>query len=339
MSDSIIYDFEYSEDTIIRRLGKGGQATVYLVDIEGEDVVVKIIDKKTVKKRRNRNRLIFEIKLLRRLREEYGCGKSPTVCFRGFLEDDNNVYIFMKHLPTYDTLNKVAEIIRESDVDESIKRMIFNKIASGLLHGIEEIHSLGVLHKDIKPSNILVTMDVIEKILSSGSIDLIDEIDVKYIDFGMACSLEEKKDCHELRGSVYYIPPELTIPQEIPILESIDLFCIGATMYSAITGGTWSDHLIRWNFNIKQMVKRIASILDFSRYERIVYPEGYRWMGLLMVPLDDKYIDVECAQIVVDSQISYDTASLLGDVDLGESPQNQIIYPPKTTHRPAGRIL
>jgi serine/threonine-protein kinase len=88
---------------------------------------------------------------------------------------------------------------------------IFRQVASGLAH----MHKRGLVHADIKPSNILVT----------------EHDDVKIIDLGQGCPIGTVKK--RIQGTPGYMAPEQAHRQTIT--ERTDIYNFGATMYWVMT--------------------------------------------------------------------------------------------------------
>ncbi|MEW6351903.1 MAG: protein kinase [Thermodesulfobacteriota bacterium] len=86
------------------------------------------------------------------------------------------------------------------------------QICSGLLHA----HQKGVVHRDMKPGNILIHR----------------ENEVKIVDFGMACSPGTKDT--QVVGTVYYISPEQI--KSNPVDERSDIYSLGILAYEMLTG-------------------------------------------------------------------------------------------------------
>lgn len=89
------------------------------------------------------------------------------------------------------------------------------QIASALSHA----HSKGIVHRDIKPQNIMVQQD--------GT--------VKVMDFGIAHLLSENEaEVHETVGSIHYISPEQAKGE--PVDARADIYSLGVVMYEMLTG-------------------------------------------------------------------------------------------------------
>src|SRR5688500_7303346 len=87
------------------------------------------------------------------------------------------------------------------------------QIASGLHH----IHHLGIVHLDLKPSNILVT----------------DEGQAKIMDFGLAIESRQVLD-RKIRGTLQYMAPEVLRQDRVD--SRADLYALGMTLYETVTG-------------------------------------------------------------------------------------------------------
>ncbi|MFP5245683.1 MAG: protein kinase domain-containing protein, partial [Thermoanaerobaculia bacterium] len=87
------------------------------------------------------------------------------------------------------------------------------QLASGLHH----IHHLGIVHLDLKPSNILVS----------------DEGRAKIMDFGLAIESRQVFD-RKIRGTLQYMAPEVLKQDRVD--SRADLYALGMTLYETITG-------------------------------------------------------------------------------------------------------
>ncbi len=87
------------------------------------------------------------------------------------------------------------------------------QIASGLHH----IHQLGIIHLDVKPSNILVN--------ARGK--------VKIMDFGVSAEAHTLFD-RRIRGTLHYMAPEVLRQDQVDLRA--DLFALGMTLYETVTG-------------------------------------------------------------------------------------------------------
>lgn len=82
-----------------------------------------------------------------------------------------------------------------------------------ILGGIKHIHKHGLIHRDIKPKNILVSRDGYLKIS----------------DFGLAVDLQTLRDKPPIRGTLRYMAPELLESGE-EYDQSVDIWSVGVSM-------------------------------------------------------------------------------------------------------------
>lgn len=88
---------------------------------------------------------------------------------------------------------------------------------SQILSGVSEMHSLGVLHNDLKPDNLYLLYD--------GTI--------RIVDFGTATHISSKEEKHIL-GTVNYLAPEVISSRKYSV--SSDLYSLGIIFYELLTG-------------------------------------------------------------------------------------------------------
>jgi len=125
---------------------------------------------------------------------------------------DDHAHIAMEYVPGGDLKQRIRQGILEDDAIQYTKQ-----IASALAR----LHALGILHRDLKPGNIMVRAD--------GSLVLID--------FGLAkrMRLEQEITGHgEIFGTPYYMSPEQGHADEVD--ERSDVYSLGIILYEMLTG-------------------------------------------------------------------------------------------------------
>lgn len=192
-----------------RELGQGGMGTVYLAQDSGlhRQVALKIL----------RSDLGDDPSFAKKFLEEVEVTASlahPNI-IRVFTlgEQDGRLYLVMEHLdqPSLENRMENQAKVSERDVLE-----IGIGIASALQFAHEET---GLIHRDIKPGNIL---------FGRGNIP-------KLADFGLAAgarSAQGQQD--EIWGTPYYVSPERLLREPEDIRS--DIYSLGATLYHAIAG-------------------------------------------------------------------------------------------------------
>jgi len=128
-------------------------------------------------------------------------------------EEDGRCYIVTEHVHGARTLAAYCRQDNLLRVDDVVEIMF--KCAKALHYA----HSRGVIHRDVKPSNIMLTQDS----------------DVRIIDFGIALVADSEISRIEgIAGSPSYMSPEQV--QSLELTNRSDLYSLGAVMYELLTG-------------------------------------------------------------------------------------------------------
>lgn len=155
----------------------------------------------------------FDFDLSRRFEEEAQLAarvRHPNVVeVYGYGQGDRGAFFIAEYVDGVD----LAGIIRGGKVPYELAAYVIEET----LRALEAAHNEGILHQDIKPSNILVSF----------------EGEVKLTDFGMASQLCEQV-LDEVRGTLAYMTPEQA--QGEPVTPASDLFSLGATFFELLTG-------------------------------------------------------------------------------------------------------
>ena len=192
-------------------IGTGGMADVYI----GEDtrlsrkVAVKVL----------RQDLAKDPSFLARFKKEAlaaaGLNHPGIVAVYDSGEEDNNSYIVME-LVTGVTLREILMSGPGIEVNRTLE------IISGVLAALSYSHENGIVHRDIKPGNIMLT----------------DSGDVKVMDFGIARATDDAgatmTNTWNIVGTAQYLSPEQATG-EIADHRS-DIYSVGCLMYEMLTG-------------------------------------------------------------------------------------------------------
>ena len=195
---------------VIEDLGKGGMGHVYKVlDREVNEVVaLKILKPGLLEDDTLVERFHNELKLARRV-------SHKNVCSVYHLERDENdsYYIAMEYVPGED-LKALIRRIGQLSIGKAVL------IAEQICDGLAEAHGLGVIHRDLKPQNIMIDRD--------GH--------VRIMDFGIARSLASKgpTDPNAVVGTPDYMSPEQLEGQETD--RRADIYSLGLILYEMLTG-------------------------------------------------------------------------------------------------------
>ena len=115
----------------------------------------------------------------------------------------------------------------------------FLRLAIGIVAALGKVHQRGLVHKDVKPANILVNC-------ADGL--------TRLTGFGIASRLPRERQAPEppefIAGTLAYMAPEQTGRMNRSIDSRSDLYALGVTFYQMLTGLCRSAPLIRWNGSI-----------------------------------------------------------------------------------------
>jgi serine/threonine protein kinase len=197
---------------IDRVLGRGGMALVYLGhDAKlGRAVAIKLLADNLAGDES------FRARFLREARMAAGLSHVNIVHVYDVGQDeDERPYIVMEFV---DGESLAETIAREGVLDPARVRRIALDCCAGLQHA----HAAGLVHRDIKPHNLLLDRD--------------DR--VKIADFGVARSLDETQltVVGSVLGSARYLAPEQAAGQ--PVTPAADIYSLGATLYQLLSGRT-----------------------------------------------------------------------------------------------------
>lgn len=124
--------------------------------------------------------------------------------------EDGVPFIVMERLPG----RTLADEIAEGPLDGGRLRLIAHDVLSAL----QAAHASGVVHRDVKPGNVLITA----------------EDHAKVADFGIAKSTDDASDTTALLGTAAYLAPERLAGGKAS--PQSDLFSLGVVLYEAATG-------------------------------------------------------------------------------------------------------
>ncbi len=210
---------------IIEELGRGGMGKVYkALDTEiKEKVALKLIkpeisvDKKTIERFQN------ELKFARKISHRNVCRMYDLN------KEAGSYYITMEFVSGED----LKRFIRRSGRLTTTKGI---DIAKQICEGLDEAHRLGVVHRDLKPGNIMIDNDGNARIM----------------DFGIARSVEGKgiTGAGVMIGTPEYMSPEQVEGKDID--RRSDIYSLGVILYEMLTGRVPFEGETALNIAVKQ---------------------------------------------------------------------------------------
>lgn len=222
---------------ILKSIGEGGMANVYLAwdTILEREVAVKIL----------RGDLSDDEKFIRRFQREANSASSlrhPNVVEMYDVGEDQGRYFIVMEYVAGRTLKGLIKKRGALNLSEAIDIML------QLTSGIACAHDSYIIHRDIKPQNVMI--------LEDGR--------VKITDFGIAMALNnnELTQTNSVMGSVHYLPPEQASGSGSTIKS--DVYSLGILMFELLTGKVPFRGENAVEIAIKHMKEPIPSVCSIN---------------------------------------------------------------------------
>ncbi len=204
-------DFGLADFRLLARIGEGGMGVVYRarqLSME-RDVALKILPERFAQNAEYVERFYREARLSARL-------DHPNIVRGLAVGHENGVFYFAMELIDGESLDRVLH--REGRLD--LRRCI--RIAICVAEGLAYAHEKGLIHRDIKPGNVLLTADGTVKLADLGLVRIADD--------------EQTMDPDQaiLGTPAYSAPEQMRDPASADV--STDLYSFGATLYHMVTG-------------------------------------------------------------------------------------------------------
>ena len=192
---------------VLSRIARGGMSTVYLAtDLRlDRNVALKVLYPHLAADRGFLDRFELEAKSAARLSHPHVVG----VLDQGFA--DNLAYLVMEYVPGK-TLRELLE------ARTRLTPRLALALLDAVVDGLAAAHDAGLIHRDVKPENVL----------------LADNGSIKIADFGLARAVSTSTSTGTLVGTVAYLAPELVTGSGAD--ERSDVYSAGIMLYEMLTG-------------------------------------------------------------------------------------------------------
>lgn len=222
---------------ILKRLGEGGMADVYLAHDEllNREVAIKVL---------RGNLALDPVALLRFQREANaasGLSHPNIVEVYDVGEEEGHHYIVMEYVRG----KTLKQLIQQRGALEKKEALA---IMDQLVSAVNEAHKNNIIHRDIKPQNVLIKDDGTVKIADFGIATVADALQLTQTD--------------TVLGSVHYLAPELARGESASMQS--DIYSLGVCFYELLTGEVPFRGESPVQVAMKHLKEEMPSVLDFN---------------------------------------------------------------------------
>jgi len=248
--------------TFNRVLGSGAMGTVYHAELRvprgfRRPCAVKVMKSSSPDHEHFMARMRDEARLLGMLQDEQILGVSELVMIEG------RDAVIMEFVEGVD----LSDLVRHGHVPPRALAELGAELAGTLHRAHTARHPtngdpLNVIHRDVKPANVMIT--------SRGG--------VRLLDFGVARAAFESRESHTqglVLGTLNYFPPEILAGQEPSM--AVDIYGLGLTLWECATGKEWGPPRVQQERFERRVDQRLAMMDDDYRAILPVLRQILQW--------------------------------------------------------------
>ena len=228
---------------LLGHIGTGGMSSVYLAQHTrmGDKRAIKVLPKSRVRDATYLARFHLEAKAIASL-------NHPNIVLAYDIDNEDDVhYIVMEFVDGIDLQQLVK---RDGPLDAALAGDLIRQAARGLEHA----HSKGVIHRDVKPANVLIDKD--------GS--------VRLLDMGLALVMADEEESltvannENVLGTADYLAPEQALNSH-EVDHRADIYGLGCTLYFLLTGkppfsdGTLAQRIAKHQTEMPTPIRQIRT--------------------------------------------------------------------------------
>ena len=256
---------------LLGHLGSGGMSSVYLAEhiLMKHQRAIKVLPKSKLGKNSYLERFQREAKAIASL-------NHPNIVRAYDINNEKDThYLVMEYVEGADMQNLVR---KHGPLPYAVAADYIAQAARGLHHA----HEAGLIHRDVKPANLLVNKDGVVKVLDLGLALFSEDTD--------ASLTMEYND--KVLGTADYLPPEQAINSH-KIDSRADMYGLGCTLYFLLTGHPpFPDGSIA-----SRIIKHQNSMPPDIRKERVDCPGELDGVCVKMMQKDPKFRYTSCLQV------------------------------------------
>ena len=222
------------------KIGAGGMGEVYLAQDTklNRKVALKVLPAEVASDSKRMNRFVQEAKAAS------GLNHPNILTIYEIDETDSAHFIATEFID--------GQTLREHRLSSRMKIGEVLDLTIQIASALSAAHEAGIVHRDIKPDNIMMRRDGIVKILDFGLAKLTEQTPSPFVDTEAPTSAQLKTDPGTVMGTAIYMSPEQA--RALPVDARSDIFSLGVLIYEMVAG--------RLPFGGSNLVDILAAILS-----------------------------------------------------------------------------
>ena len=177
---------------------------------------------------------------------DHGTAAAAAAGCPGGPEEEGTVHVVMELLRGQELVDAITEVGTYAESDAKL-------VMSNMLDAIAFMHARGVVHRDLKLENL-----VLSRPNDLGSVTLVD--------FGLAKALMARERAENVCGTLAYVAPEALVAGQYG--QGVDVWALGVAMHALLTG--------TWPFDNEDEDELMDSIIECD----LNFDEGEEWAGI-----------------------------------------------------------
>jgi serine/threonine protein kinase len=206
---------------ITEKIGEGGMGEVYLADDTklGRQVALKFLPEALTRDEERKQRFVQEARAAAAIQHPHICAVYEVG------EVDGRTFLAMEYIR--------GQSLREAIASKGLTPQRALELGLQIAEGLAKAHEKGVLHRDLKPDNLLISEDGYAKIIDFGLAKLVEPLTPGA---GVDPEAETQLKTREgmVMGTVAYMSPEQAVGESLDARS--DIFSFGVVLYEMLSG-------------------------------------------------------------------------------------------------------
>lgn len=240
----------YDRYDIQEQIGKGGFATVSrAVRVKDRRLfAAKMIRKDKIAKDKERSYFINELRVSRQV-------DHPLLVRTYEVHEVDSCFIIIQDF--IEGVNLLQYIKLKKRLNETISLHVTHQLLTSILY----LHKLRIIHRDIKPQNIMLKLTKDEK-----NIDFREKYEIILIDFGLCADADDHSTTsflHDKSGTTGYLAPEVIKNSKPFYDEKVDIFSVGVVLVEMLSG----KNPFKSSDNKQMLINNYICAINFAEIE------------------------------------------------------------------------